>query len=150
MISFISNYKEKYNIEIRSCIDDIIDKVIDNTHEYYKLNNIFNAILIDKRLDKYSNYLKDTIYIDKNNILNVPLGSYIIYITKKSLIKKGGFLVQIINEDIYKIKNYNKTWIIYNNKYYMFYKEPVRDKLRNILDNIVNNNFNIKIKNNNH
>tara|TARA_B100001175_G_C19374628_1_gene573516 strand:- start:57 stop:509 length:453 start_codon:yes stop_codon:yes gene_type:complete len=150
MISFISNYKENYNPEIRSCIDDIIDNVIDDIQEYYKKNNIFNVMLIDKRLDKYSNYLKNTIYIDESNILNIPLGSYIIYITKENLMKKGGFLVKIINEDIYKIKNYNKTWIIYNNKYYMFYKEPVRDKLRSVLDSIINNDFKIKIKNKNH
>ena len=147
MISFISNYKENYNIEVRSCIDDIIDNVVDNTYEYYKKNNIFHVMLIDKRLDVYSLNLEKTIFIDEYNILNVPLGSYIIYISKDSLNKKGGFLVQIINDDIYKIKNYNKTWIIYNNKYYMFYKEPIRNKLRNVLENMINNNFKIKIKN---
>lgn len=147
MISFISNYKENYNTDIRSCVDDIIDNVIDNTCKYYRTNNIFNIMLIDKRLDTYKSYLENTKYIDINNVLNVPLGSYIIYITKDNLIKKGGFLVKIINDEIYKIKNYNKSWIIYNSKYYMFYKEPIRDKLRNILDGIINNDFKIKIKN---
>ena len=147
MISFISNYKENYNTDIRSCVDDIIDNVIDNTCKYYRTNNIFNIMLIDKRLDTYKSYLENTKYIDINNVLNVPLGSYIIYITKDNLIKKGGFLVKIINDEIYKIKNYNKSWIIYNSKYYMFYKEPIRDKLRNILDRIINNDFKIKIKN---
>ena len=147
MISFISNYKENYNTDIRSCVDDIIDNVIDNTCKYYRTNNIFNIMLIDKRLDTYKSYLENTKYIDINNVLNVPLGSYIIYITKDNLIKKGGFLVKIINDEIYKIKNYNKSWIIYNSKYYMFYKEPIRDKLRNILDGKINKKFKIKIKN---
>ena len=146
MISFITNYKEKYNDDIKSCVDDLIDNVIDNLYDYYKNNNIYNIILINKRLDKYSNYLVNTKYIDNNNILETPLGSYVIYITKDSLIKKSGFLVKIISEDIYKIKNYNKTWIIYTDKYYLFYKEPVRDKLRELLNNLVNNDFRIKNK----
>lgn len=144
MISFITNYKEKYDDSIKLCVDDLIDNVIDNLYEYYKNNNIYNIILINKRLDKFTNYLVNTKYIDNNNILETPLGSYIIYITRNSLIKKSGFLVKIISEDIYKIKNYNKIWIIYTNKYYLFYKEPVRDKLRELLNNLVNNDFRIK------
>ena len=144
MISFITNYKEKYDDSIKLCVDDLIDNVIDNLYEYYKNNNIYNIILINKRLDKFTNYLVNAKYIDNNNILETPLGSYIIYITRNSLIKKSGFLVKIISEDIYKIKNYNKTWIIYTNKYYLFYKEPVRDKLRELLNNLVNNDFRIK------
>ena len=108
MISFITNYKEKYDDSIKLCVDDLIDNVIDNLYEYYKNNNIYNIILINKRLDKFTNYLVNTKYIDNNNILETPLGSYIIYITRNSLIKKSGFLVKIISEDIYKIKNYNK------------------------------------------
>ena len=79
MISFKYNYKENYDKQIRSCIDDMIEIVIDNTYEYYKTNKISNFMLIDKRLDDYKQYLENTIYIDDNNILNIPLGSYIIY-----------------------------------------------------------------------
>lgn len=149
MISFKYNYKENYDKQIRSCIDDMIEIVIDNTYEYYKTNKISNFMLIDKRLDDYKQYLENTIYIDDNNILNIPLGSYIIYFTKNNLKKRSGFLVKIINDEIYKIKNYNKVWIIYVKKYYIFYKEPIRDRLRHILDKIITNDFKIKKKNNN-
>tara|TARA_A100001015_G_C14822024_1_gene645097 strand:+ start:30 stop:464 length:435 start_codon:yes stop_codon:yes gene_type:complete len=143
MIKFISDFKENYDRDINNCIDSLIDKVIDNMYDYYKENNINHPILIDKRLDDHCNFLNNVKYIDLDSE-NTPLGVYIIYISKNKMIKKSGFLVQIINDNIYKLKSNNKYWLIYLDKYFVFYKIPIYNKLRHQLEELCKNDFRIK------
>ena len=81
MISFITNYKEKYNDDIKSCVDDLIDNVIDNLYDYSMANGAlggkllgaggggFMLLYIPQNLQK--NFFKKT-----NNIINVPFRFY--------------------------------------------------------------------------
>lgn len=96
-------------------------------------------------MDKFKSELTDYIYTEQSNIINIPLGSYIKYISKKILILKSGFLKNIKDSSILELFNTNnRKWFIYTNEYYIFYKIPIHNKFKNSLLDLVNNNFQIK------
>ena len=96
-------------------------------------------------MDKYKLELTDYIYSEYVNIINIPLGTYIKYISKKTQLLKSGFLKNIKDSSILELFSIKKRkWFIYANEYYIFYKIPVHNKLKNSLLDLVNNNFIIK------
>jgi hypothetical protein len=96
-------------------------------------------------MDKFKSKLTDYIYTEECNIINIPLGSYIKYISKKLLILKSGFLKNIKDSSILELFNtYNRKWFIYTNEYYIFYKIPINNKFKSSLLDLVNSNFQIK------
>jgi hypothetical protein len=104
------------------------------------MNNIINQISI-----KYKTELINYKYCDNDYINNLQNGSHIKYFSKKNLVIKNGFLKNIKDSTILELFNLNKKkWYIYTNQYYIFYKNPGNNSLKNILKNIVDNNFSIK------
>lgn len=92
---------------------------------------------------KYEKELIDYNYVKSNEIINIPLGCYILYISRNSLYKKGGFLKAIKDKSILELMNVNKKhkWYIYTDQYYIFYKLSNQNKLRDTLQNLLNTNF---------
>jgi hypothetical protein len=104
-------------------------------------NNVNNILL------RYNTELIDYKYCDKDDIINIPLGSNIIYFSKKNLLKKNGLLKNIKDNTILELKTKKYKWYIYVNEYYIFYKisnNNNNNKLRDVLKCLVNNNFVIK------
>lgn len=98
--------------------------------------------------NKFKTQLINYKYVELQNINTIPLGAYIKYISKNNLILKGGFLKNIKENEILELFLVNKRkWFIYTDQYYIFYKIPVHNKLKNSLLDLVNNNFTI-VKNN--
>jgi hypothetical protein len=113
-----------------------------NFHIPYK-NDLPLSEIINYICKTYNNKLKDYIYVDPLLIKDIPLGSSIAYISKKNFSKKGGFLKSIKDDTILELINsYNKSrWYVYTQKYYIFYKIPNRNKLKNALLNLINSDF---------
>jgi len=104
------------------------------------MNNIINEICV-----KYKSELINYKYCDNDNINDIPNGSHIKYISKKNLLKKNGFLKNIKDSTILELFNLNKRkWYIYTNQYYIFYKNPGSNSLKDALQHLVDNNFSIK------
>ena len=100
--------------------------------------NLLNNIFI-----KYPKELEEYTHIEKDKIEIIPHGCFIVYISKKNLVKKGGFLKRVINEDIIELINMYKKrkWFIYTKDYILFYKIPDYNKFKKTLLNMVKNNF---------
>ena len=93
---------------------------------------------------KYKSELINYKYCDNDNINDIPKGSHIKYISKKNLLKKNGFLKDIKDSTILELFNLNKKkWYIYTNQYYIFYKNPGGNSLKDTLKYLVDNNFSI-------
>lgn len=105
-----------------------------------------NEEIINKIFIKYNMELINYKYIEYENIKDVQKGSFIRYISKKNLIKKGGFLKEVKDPSVIELYNnmIRKKWCIYIDKYYLFYKVPNRNKLKNALQNLLDTNFGIK------
>ena len=95
---------------------------------------------------KYESELINYKYCDSDNINDIPKGSHIKYFSKKSLLRKNGFLRNIKDNSILELININKKikWYIYIDQNYIFYKNPNSNSLKETLKNLVNNNFSIK------
>jgi hypothetical protein len=95
---------------------------------------------------KYDSELVDYKYCEFDNIIDIPRGTHIKYISKKNLIKKSGFIKDIKDNSILELINvYRKTkWFIYTEKYYIFYKFKNSNSLKGILKQLVDNNFSVK------
>ena len=104
------------------------------------MSDILNDICI-----KYKSDLINYKYCEYDNIINIPLGSHIKYISKRNNIKKNGFLKDIKDITILELINVNKKtkWYIYTIHYYIFYKIPGGNKLKDALQYLVDNNFSI-------
>jgi hypothetical protein len=101
-------------------------------------NNILNDIFI-----KYSKELEEYTYIEPDKIEIIPNGCFVVYISKKNLVKKGGFLKRIINEDVIELLNMYKKrkWFVYPKNYVIFYKVPDCNQFKKTLLNMVKTNF---------
>jgi len=109
------------------------------------------SCVVEELFIKYKNELVGYIYCDINNINDIPIGNDIKYISKNTFIKKNGYLKEINGSSILKLTNkFKKEWYIYTNKYYIFHKKISNNKFKNILQNLIDSNFNsIKIIKNN-
>ena len=105
-----------------------------------------NEEIINKIFIKYNMELINYKYIEYENIKDVQKGSFIRYISKKNLIKKGGFLKEVKDPSVIELYNnmIRKKWCIYIDKYYLFYKVPNRNKLKNALQNLLDTNFGLR------
>jgi hypothetical protein len=95
-------------------------------------------------LDKIKDELIDYNYTE--DILNIPIGCHLKYVSKKNFIKKSGILKEIKDETILELRVFKTRWFIYTDKYYIFYKKIVKNKFKKILEDLVKNDFKI-IKN---
>ena len=116
------------------------------------MSNIMSNKL-DIIYNKYKKELLNYTYVEPENIINIPRGSYIKYFSKNLLNKKGGFLKDIKDISILELFIINKRkWFIYTDKYYIFYKIPIHttlhDTLKSSLMDLIKNDFKIvKINN---
>ena len=98
-------------------------------------------------LNKYEEELENYKYIQNvEDLENIPTGTYIKYICKKSIFKKkGGFFKDIKNKSILELYNnlIKKKWCIYIDKYYLFYRISEKEKLKNLLQKMIDSNFEI-------
>lgn len=98
----------------------------------------------------YKNELKNYKFVEGNDILNIPLGSCIKYISKNNLTKKGGFLKEIRDSSILELINPSRKskWFIYSDKNYIFYNKSA-SKLKDYLQTLIDSDFkDLKIKKN--
>ena len=101
------------------------------------MSNKFNDICL-----KYKDILTNYQYID--NLLDIPLKSHVIYISKKTQLKKGGFLKDIDEEGIIHLFVGNRKWSIYSDKNYIFYKLSKNEVFKRTLQKLVDNDFGMK------
>jgi len=101
-------------------------------------NKILNDIFI-----KYSKELEEYTVVNTDNLEILPNGCFITYISKKNLVKKGGFLKRVLGEEIIELINIYKKrkWYVYTNNYILFYKIPDYNKFKKTLQNMVKTNF---------
>lgn len=94
-------------------------------------------------LDKFKIELSNYNYISSENINNIPIGSHLKYISKKSFIIKKGILKDIKNNIIIELTNRprNIKWYIYTDKYFIFNKIDNSNNFKNILKELVDNDF---------
>ena len=91
--------------------------------------------------DNYDSELINYKYCEEDNIKDIPKGSHIKYISKCNLTKKSGFFRTSTNDSIIQLYFMNRKWYIYTNKYYIFYKTKDHNSLKNILKELVENDF---------
>lgn len=106
-----------------------------NSYLYKKINN---EEVYKKLLKKYSDY----IYLVNNKELSkyINSGDDIVYIERRKRIRKAK-LLRVMDINIIEIKN-RKTKMIYLNNKVILYRK--KNDLRNILSNLINNNFRIE------
>lgn len=108
---------------------------------------MLSIILDDKKLCyaiiKYKEQLENYFYVPIDNINSIPNGSYIQYISKKNFTKKNGIFKRIKDSYILEIYIFNYKKYIYIQHYYIFYKNKLRSSLKSILQNLVDNDFNL-------
>lgn len=98
--------------------------------------------IIEELFIKYNDELNGYSYCEYNDINNIPIGNNIKYISKNTFIKKNGYLKEINDLSLLKLKNkFNKEWYIYTNKYYIFHKKISNNKFKNMLQNLIDSNF---------
>ena len=105
-----------------------------------------NEYILNKINLKYDSELVDYKYCEFDNIIDIPRGTHIKYISKKNLIKKSGCIKDIKDNSILELINvYRKRkWFIYTEQYYIFYKFKNSNSLKDILKHLVDNNFSVK------
>lgn len=93
---------------------------------------------------KYSDYLTEYEYLKNYN--DIPNNSEILYISKKNNTKKRALFINYIEDSIFELENSSRKRIyIYPNQHYIFYKKKDMS-LKDMLSDLINNNFNIKKK----
>jgi hypothetical protein len=92
----------------------------------------------------YSDYLTEYEYLKNYN--DIPNNSEILYISKKNNTKKRALFINYIEDSIFELQNSSRKRIyIYPNQHYIFYKKKDMS-LKDMLSDLINNNFNIKKK----
>jgi hypothetical protein len=147
-IKFKENKKKinEINLEIIDCMDNILNTIDENMYIYYKELNITSLIEIDKRLQTHYEKIKNCIYITKNNVLNTPLNSLIIYISMHNNSIKSGKLLKILNNNKYLVEQGNRHINVFLDSYYVFYERFIKSKFRNTLEKILDGKIKIKKK----
>ena len=95
---------------------------------------------IRAKLKKYESILSSYKYIPEDNMSSMDLNTHVIYISKKSLTKKGGYLKSIRDNSILELYVFGRKWNIYQNKYYIFNRER-GSKMKNFLKSLLDNDF---------
>ena len=142
-------FKEKKNqidFEVIDCMADIINNIVDNMQEYYENQNIHTLLSIDKRLEFHYDEIKNCTYIQKNNVMDTPLNSEIIYISMHDNTLRKGILLKILKDDLYLIQNRNRILNVYLDSFYVFYRKYVKSKFRKLLQQILDGDLKIKNK----
>jgi hypothetical protein len=107
--------------------------------------------LLNEVFIKYKDELQDYTYVTFKDIKNLSNGCYVVYISKKNFRKKGGLLKQIIDPTILELFDTykNRRWYIYTSEYFIFYKNIIKNKMKDLLIKMVNSDFESikKIKN---
>jgi hypothetical protein len=92
----------------------------------------------------YSDYLIEYEYLKDYN--DIPNNSEILYFSKIRNTKKRALFINYIEESIFELQNSSRKRIyIYPNQHYIFYKKKDMS-LKDMLSDLINNNFNIKKK----
>ena len=102
--------------------------------------------------NKFNNKLCNYEYIENNNIINLPFGTNLRYISKNSLNKvRSGYLKEVYEGNIIELYiNSKNIWHIYLDKFYVFQKKSKNDILRSALQSLLDTDFNLlKVKNSN-
>lgn len=138
--------KNQINFEVIDCMADIVNHIVDEMQEYYETQNIHTLLSIDKRLEFHYEEIKNCTYVQKNNVMNTPINSEIIYISMHDNILNKGILLKILKDDLYLIQNRNKILNVYLDSFYVFYRKYVKSKFRKLLQQILDGDLKIKNK----
>lgn len=95
---------------------------------------------IRTKLKKYESILNTYKYISEDDMSSMGLNTHVIYISKVSLTKKGGYLKSIRANSILELYVFGRVWNIYQNKYYIFNRER-GSKMKNFLKSLLDNDF---------
>lgn len=142
-------FKEKKNqidFEIIDCMADMINHIVDNMQEYYEDQNIHTLLSIDKRLEFHYDEIKNCKYIQKENVMETPINSEIVYISMYDNTLSKGILLKILKDDLYLIQNRNRILNVYLDSFYVFYRKYVKSKFRKLLQQIIDGDLKIKNK----
>ena len=72
------------------------------------------------------------------------MGDYIRYVKHSNNNRYyGGFYKRIVDENIMELYTKGRKWMIYMDQSYIFYRKIEKNKLRSILQNILDNKFTI-------
>ena len=99
--------------------------------------------LLNEVFIKYKDELEGYTYVTEKDIKNLSNGCYVVYISKKNFRKKGGLLKQIIDPTILELFDTykNRRWYIYTTGHLIFYKNIVKNKMKELLIKMVNSDF---------
>lgn len=92
------------------------------------------------KLKKYESILNSYKYIPEDEMSSMDLNTHVIYISKVSLTKKGGYLKSIRDASILELHVFGRVWNIYQKKYYIFNRER-GTKMKNFLKSLLDNDF---------
>jgi hypothetical protein len=92
------------------------------------------------KLKKYESILSSYKYIPEDEMSSMNLNTHVIYISKVSLTKKGGYLKNIRDASILELHVFGRVWNIYQKKYYIFNRER-GTKMKNFLKSLLDNDF---------
>jgi hypothetical protein len=95
---------------------------------------------IRTKLKKYESILSSYKYIPEDEMSSMNLNTHVIYISKVSLTKKGGYLKNIRDASILELHVFGRVWNIYQKKYYIFNRER-STKMKNFLKSLLDNDF---------
>ena len=138
--------KNKINFEVIDCMADIINKIIDEMQEYYEAQNIHTLLSIDKRLEFHYDEIKNCTFVQKNNVMDTPINSEIIYISMHDNFLRKGILLKILKDDLYLIQSGNKILNLYLDSFYIFYRKYIKSKFRKLIQQLLDGEIKIKNK----
>lgn len=95
---------------------------------------------IRTKLKKYESILNTYKYIPEDDMSSMDLNTHVIYISKVSLTKKGGYLKSIRDASILELYVFGRKWNIYQNKYYIFNRER-GNRMKYFLKSLIDNDF---------
>lgn len=102
-----------------------------------------NIDLLNEVFIKYKDELEGYTYVTEKDIKYLSNGCYVVYISKKNFRKKGGLLKQVIDPTILELFDTykNRRWYIYTTEHLIFYKNIVKNKMKELLIKMVNDDF---------
>ena len=138
--------KNKINFEVIDCMADMINHIVDEMQEYYEAQNIHTLLSIDKRLEFHYDEIKNCTFVQKNNVMDTPINSEIIYISMHDNFLRKGILLKILKDDLYLIQSGNKILNLYLDSFYIFHRKYIKSKFRKLIQQLLDGEIKIKNK----
>jgi hypothetical protein len=141
------NFQEKNNkpiFEIECMMDEMIDEVLFQLRDFFLQNNIFHPITLNINLDHHMDKLKKYKYIEGDTL---ETGEYYCMFDKQTIAFKSGKFIEK-QDDFIILQSKVNRYHLSSDDHYIFQrvKKTKDDKLRDLLNLLVNGKFKIKKK----